>query len=57
MENKRSRRFTSINSAKAFKKIVNGELIDLTNNPIRKSNYKVIYTKESANKGFNNQKY
>ena len=53
MENKRGRRFTSLKTAKRFSKTVDGEVLDFTDNPIRKSNYKVVYTKESAKKGFN----
>lgn len=50
---KKGRRFDSYKTAKRFSDTVSGEILDLRNNPIRKSNFKVVYTKISAIKGFN----
>lgn len=52
---KRSRRFTNYKRAKIFCNTVDGQLIDLRNAPNRKSDFKVVYTKLSAIKGFNQQ--
>ena len=48
---KRGRRFNSETKAKDFAETVKGELKDLRMEANRKSNFKVIYTKENARKG------
>tara|TARA_R110000851_G_scaffold309384_3_gene468808 strand:+ start:1506 stop:1712 length:207 start_codon:yes stop_codon:yes gene_type:complete len=49
----KSRRFTSKRTAFRFAEFMGGVFTDLTSNPIRKSNYKVTYTKADVKRNKN----
>lgn len=49
---KSNRRFTSEKTANSFAKKVNGEVRDLRSNPVRKSDFKVVYETNQNKSGY-----